>query len=59
MIKHLQRLGVTALELLPVHTFIDESFLAERGTEQLLGLHTLSFFTADRRYGTRDAFVRQ
>jgi isoamylase len=54
MIKHLQRLGVTALELLPVHTFIDESFLAERGLSNYWGYNTLSFFTADRRYGTRD-----
>jgi isoamylase len=56
MIKHLQRLGVTALELLPVHTFIDESFLAERGLSNYWGYNTLSFFTADRRYGTRDDF---
>jgi glycogen operon protein len=56
MIKHLQRLGVTALELLPVHTFVDERFLAERGLRNYWGYNTLSFFTADRRYGTRDEF---
>src|SRR5262245_42197998 len=56
MIKHLQRLGVTALELLPVHTFIDEPFLPGRGLSNYWGYNTLSFFTADRRYGTRDEF---
>jgi isoamylase len=54
MIKHLQRLGVTAIELLPVHTFVDEPFLAERGLSNYWGYNTLSFFTADRRYGTGD-----
>jgi glycogen operon protein len=56
MVKHLQRLGVTTLELLPIHTFVDESFLAERGLSNYWGYNTLSFFTADRRYGTRDEF---
>jgi glycogen operon protein len=56
MVKHLQRLGVTAIELLPVHTFVDESFLAERGLSNFWGYNTLSFFTADRRYGTGDEF---
>jgi isoamylase len=57
MVKHLQRLGVTAIELLPVHTFVDESFLAERGLSNYWGYNTLSFFTADRRYGTGDEFL--
>jgi isoamylase len=56
MVKHLQRLGVTAIELLPVHTFVDESFLAERGFINFWVYNTLSFFTADRRYGTGDEF---
>jgi len=54
MLKHLQRLGVTALELLPIHAFIDEPFLTERGLSNYWGYNTLSFFTADRRYGTLD-----
>src|SRR5262245_65999267 len=54
MLKHLQRRGVTALELLPIHAFIDEPFLTERGLSNYWGYNTLSFFTADRRYGTLD-----
>src|SRR5215510_1142040 len=56
MVKHLQRLGVTTLELLPIHAFADEPFLTERGLSNYWGYNTLSFFTADRRYGTLDQF---
>ena len=37
-LEYLKELGVTAVELLPVHHIADESFLAERGLTQLLGL---------------------
>ncbi len=37
-IEYLHHLGVTAVELLPVHHISDESFLAEKGLTQLLGL---------------------
>src|SRR5215510_2809572 len=56
MVKHLQRLGVTTLELLPIHAFIDEPFLTERGLSNYWGYNTLSFFTLDPRYGTLDQF---
>jgi len=56
MVKHLQKLGVTTLELLPIHAFTDEPFLAERGLRNYWGYNTLSFFTLDQRYGTLDAF---
>jgi len=52
IIDHLRRLGVTALELLPIHTFIDEPFLAARGLTNYWGYNTLSYFTADARYGS-------
>ena len=48
IIDHLKRLGVTTIELLPIHTFIDEPFLATRGLSNYWGYNTLSFFTADR-----------
>ena len=38
VIDHLQRLGVTAVELMPVHQFVSDAILAERGPGQLLGL---------------------
>ena len=37
-IEHFRKLGVTAIELLPVHYHIDEHFLVERGRVELLGL---------------------
>ena len=38
MIDHLKRLGVTAIELLPIHAFVDDRHLVEHGRKQLLGL---------------------
>ncbi|MCX7646711.1 MAG: glycogen debranching protein GlgX [Rhodobacteraceae bacterium] len=50
MLEHLTRLGVTAVELLPVHTFITDGFLAERGLTNYWGYQTLGFFAPDPRY---------
>jgi isoamylase len=55
MITHYKALGVTALELLPVHTFVDEPFLTTRGLSNYWGYNSLNFFTADGRYGPSDA----
>ncbi|MEM6492708.1 MAG: glycogen debranching enzyme, partial [Pseudomonadota bacterium] len=41
LIDHLTALGVTAVELLPVHAFIDEGFLARRGLTNYWGYNTL------------------
>ncbi len=38
VIDHLLRMGVTAVELMPVHTFVDDRHLLERGIQELLGL---------------------
>ena len=46
-IEHLKPLGVTAVELLPVHHRVDERFLVERGPAQLLGLQHLGYFAPD------------
>jgi isoamylase len=56
MIGHFKTLGVTTLELLPIHTFVDEPFLAARGLRNFWGYNTLNFFTVDRRYGTFESF---
>jgi glycogen operon protein len=56
MVNHLRRLGVTTIELLPVHVFVDEPFLVERGLTNYWGYNTLNFFTPDPRYGTLDDF---
>ncbi len=60
-IKHLQELGITAVELLPVHYHIDEPFLSERGRVNYWGYNTLGFFAPDPRYAASglDAAVRE
>ena len=50
MIEHLQKLGVTAVELLPIHSFIDERHLLEHGRRNYWGYNTLSFFAPEQRY---------
>ena len=47
VIKHLRRLGVTAIELLPMHFFLDDRYLLDRGLRNYWGYNTLSFFTPD------------
>ncbi|MFL6590130.1 MAG: glycogen debranching protein GlgX [Chthoniobacterales bacterium] len=49
-IRHLRELGVTALELLPIHYHIDEEFLTDRGRVNYWGYNTLGFFAPDPRY---------
>ena len=51
VIDHLQRVGVTALELLPVHGFLQDAMLVEKGLSNYWGYNTLSFFAPERRYG--------
>lgn len=43
--SYLKSLGVTALELLPVHSFIDEAFLVDQGLSNFWGYNTLNFFS--------------
>ena len=50
IIDHLQTLGVTALELLPVHAFLDDGFLVERGLTNYWGYNSLGFFALEPRY---------
>jgi isoamylase len=50
LIEHLLRLGVTALELLPIHAFSDDEFLVRRGLSNYWGYSTLGFFAPDARY---------
>ncbi len=52
-IEHLTRLGVTAVELLPVHEFVDDRFLRARGLVNYWGYSTLGFFAPAQRYASR------
>ncbi len=49
-IDHLHSLGITAVELMPVHYFIDDRHLVERGLKNYWGYNTLGFFAPDPRY---------
>lgn len=50
VIRHLEKLGVTAIELLPVHAFVDDAFLLNRGLRNYWGYNTLAFFAPAPRY---------
>jgi glycogen operon protein len=50
IIEHLLRLGVTALELLPIHAFSNDHFLVRRGLVNYWGYSSLGFFAPEARY---------
>ncbi|MEP6692485.1 MAG: alpha-amylase family glycosyl hydrolase, partial [Gemmatimonadaceae bacterium] len=50
MIDHFLSLGVTAIELLPVHQFVVDRHLAERGLTNYWGYNSIGFFAPDVRY---------
>jgi glycogen operon protein len=52
MIDHLTSLGVTAVELLPIHQCMNERHLVERGLKNYWGYNTVGFFAPDVRYAT-------
>jgi isoamylase len=51
-IEYLKKLGITAVELLPVHHFIDEGHLIDRGLSDYWGYNTLSYFAPMSRYSS-------
>ena len=51
-IPHLQRLGVTAVELLPIHEFYIDDFLLNRGLTNYWGYNTIGFFAPESSYCT-------
>jgi isoamylase len=50
MIDYLLQLGVTALELMPVHAFVDDRHLAQSGLTNYWGYNTIGFFAPEPRY---------
>src|SRR3984957_4692590 len=50
VIDHLLNLGVTAVELMPVHYFVDDRQLIERGLRNYWGYNTIGFFAPASRY---------
>lgn len=50
VIDHLLELGVTAIELMPIHHFVRDKHLADRGLTNYWGYNTVGFFSPDIRY---------
>ncbi|MCU1501041.1 MAG: glycogen debranching enzyme GlgX, partial [Ilumatobacteraceae bacterium] len=52
MIEHLKHLGVTAVELMPVHQFVHDSTLADKGLRNYWGYNTIGFFAPHNAYSS-------
>jgi isoamylase len=50
IVEHLIKLGVTAVELMPIHAFVDDQFLVEKHLKNYWGYSTLAFFAPEPRY---------
>src|SRR6267378_3156101 len=49
-LDHLGRLGITAVELMPVHMFVDDRLLVQKGLRNYWGYNSIGFFAPDMRY---------
>jgi isoamylase len=54
IISHLKSLGVTALELQPVHAFVDDHFLIQKHLNNYWGYNSIGFFAPEQRFLTGD-----
>ncbi len=52
IIAHLRSLGITAIELMPVHYFLNDRHLLDKGLRNYWGYNTLGFFALDPFYAT-------
>jgi len=52
VVAHLQRIGVTAVELMPVHQFVAEQSLVKRGLTNYWGYNTIGFLAPHNRYSS-------
>ncbi len=50
VVDYLKRLGITTVELLPVHSFLNDRHLAEKGMRNYWAYNTLCFFAPEMRY---------
>jgi isoamylase len=50
VVEYIRSLGVTSVELLPVHTFINDSLLLDKGLSNYWGYNSIGFFAPDPRY---------
>jgi isoamylase len=58
-IRHLKGLGVTAVELMPIHQFIQDSTLAERGLRNYWGYNSISYLAPHDGYAAAGGFIGQ
>jgi glycogen operon protein len=54
IVEHLRSLGVTAVELLPVHHFDDDKYLTDKGLANYWGYNTIGYFAPTARYASSD-----
>jgi glycogen operon protein len=52
MLEHYKKIGVTAIELMPVHQFVHDSHLADRGMRNYWGYNTIGFFAPHNDYSS-------
>ena len=57
VIAHIRKLGVTSIELLPIHTFVTDSYLSDKGLRNFWGYNTISFFAPERFYASVPDFA--
>lgn len=55
IIAHLKKLGISAIELMPIHYFLDDRHLLEKGLHNYWGYNTLGFFAPQRMYAANKA----
>jgi isoamylase len=51
-IKYLKGLGITAVELMPIHQFVNDKYLVEKGLTNYWGYNTLNYFSPESRYSS-------
>ena len=55
VVEYIAGLGVTAIELLPIHSFINDSLLLDKGLTNYWGYNTIGFFAPDLRYSASNS----
>ena len=57
IVDYIRSLGVTSVELLPIHAFVNDSYLLDKGLTNYWGYNTIGFFAPDPRYSAIPDFV--
>jgi glycogen operon protein len=57
IVDYIKSLGVTSVELLPIHTFVNDEYLQKKGLVNYWGYNTIGFFAPDPRYAVNPGFA--